>query len=130
MAQHALIARELPDQSVEYAYLHYGSFEDAGSFLLRNCAAPEQAAVLLALGDHSAVDDPAGTSPDAEPHTAGPYRAASLAALIQQLNSRRRGKNPAAQAGRIYCHTPETGWLHYFRKAAAAQPLAEILNPA
>ena len=136
MAQRAFLARELPDRSVEYIYLHYGSFEDAGAPLLQNCATPEQVATLLAAGDRSTVSEIPGnppaaeTTPAAEPYAAGPRRAASLAALIQQLNARPRPKAPALTAGRIYCYQPETGWLHYFRKAAAPRPLAEILTAA
>ena len=55
-----------------------------------------------------------------------PHRAVSLEALIEQLNSPNRNKNPALVAGRIYCHRQD-GWIHYFKRAPAPRPLAEVL---
>lgn len=151
MAQNACLARERNDGAVEYAYLHYGSLDDAGPILLQHYNTPERAAALLALGDLSAVGvqltppslqpSPTGDNPEQRQQFTIAYHRdrgdsreqttlrliASVDQLVKRLNARARNGQLPLPADQVYLRRPD-GWHLYCRRMAAPRPLAQLLG--
>ena len=152
MAQNAGLARERNDGTVEYAYRHYGSLDEAGPILLQNYNTAEEAAALLAQGDLSAVGSELTSPPEMKLSNPGddweqrqqfttayhrdqgyswertaPRRIASVNQLVKRLNARDRNGQLPLPAGQVYLRRPE-GWYLYCRRMAEPRPLAQLLG--
>lgn len=64
MSERAYLARELPDGSIEYTYLHAGEPDHAGPTLQQRYRDPNQVAALLQLGSLSTIGPDLGPPPD------------------------------------------------------------------
>lgn len=64
MSERAYLARELPDGSLEYTYLHAGELDHAGPTLQHHYRDPDQVAALLQLGGLSTIGPDLGPPPE------------------------------------------------------------------